>query len=90
MQHLKSSQCQLFPGFSYASVAMVTDYDCWKDSEEAVDVAKVMEVLDRNVNNLRKLFVQTIKLLGENNWTDVIKQNQVRYVMLGSMSNMSS
>lgn len=34
----------------YASVAMVTDYDCWHDSHGAVDVAQVIAVLTKNAD----------------------------------------
>jgi 5'-methylthioadenosine phosphorylase len=33
----------------YASLAMVTDYDCWHQSEEAVSVEAVIRVLQQNV-----------------------------------------
>lgn len=32
----------------YASLAMVTDYDCWHPAEESVDVASVLAVMKRN------------------------------------------
>ena len=32
----------------YASIGMVTDYDCWRENEDNVDVAAVMEVLKEN------------------------------------------
>jgi 5'-methylthioadenosine phosphorylase len=32
----------------YASVAMVTDYDCWHDGHDAVDVAQIVAVLHAN------------------------------------------
>ena len=31
-------------GLSYASIALVTDYDCWRDNHGAVDQASVMKV----------------------------------------------
>jgi len=34
----------------YATVAMVTDYDCWHDSHGSVDVASVIAVLMQNAN----------------------------------------
>jgi 5'-methylthioadenosine phosphorylase len=67
-------------GLSYASVAMVTDYDCWKEHEEAVDVQAVLKVLAANVDNVRRLFVQVVKLMGQQDWTKTIEQNQVLYV----------
>ncbi len=32
----------------YASVAMITDYDCWHSEHEAVSVTNVLEILKRN------------------------------------------
>jgi 5'-methylthioadenosine phosphorylase len=32
----------------YALVGMVTDYDCWREEEAAVDVAQVLEQVDEN------------------------------------------
>ena len=33
----------------YATLAMATDYDCWRESEEAVSVEAVVEVMRRNI-----------------------------------------
>ena len=64
-------------GISYASVAMVTDYDCWRgDEDEAVDVPKVLQQMKDNVIGVRKLFILAIQLIGNNNWDDIIKKNQ--------------
>ena len=64
-------------GISYASVAMVTDYDCWRgDEDEAVDVPKVLQQMKDNVIGVRKLFIRAIQLIGNNNWDDVIKKNE--------------
>ena len=64
-------------GISYASVAMVTDYDCWRgDEDEAVDVPKVLKQMKDNVIGVRKLFIRAIQLIGNNNWDDIIKKNQ--------------
>lgn len=39
----------------YASVAMVTDYDCWHPDHDAVDVASVIRTLTANSANARHL-----------------------------------
>ena len=39
----------------YASVAMVTDYDCWHPGHDAVDVAAVIATLTANAGNARAL-----------------------------------
>ena len=39
----------------YATVAMVTDFDCWHDEHGAVEVATIVEVLHRNAQAARAL-----------------------------------
>ena len=39
----------------YAAIAMVTDYDCWHDEHESVDVASVLRVLRENAAHANQL-----------------------------------
>ncbi|MBN9290033.1 MAG: S-methyl-5'-thioadenosine phosphorylase, partial [Hyphomicrobium denitrificans] len=39
----------------YASVAMVTDYDCWHDDHAHVDVAAIIEVMKENTGKAQRL-----------------------------------
>ena len=39
----------------YATVAMVTDYDCWREEEEAVSVTDVLKVLHHNAERAAAL-----------------------------------
>jgi 5'-methylthioadenosine phosphorylase len=39
----------------YASLAMVTDYDCWHEGHGAVDVAQVIATLTANAGNARRV-----------------------------------
>ncbi len=39
----------------YASVAMVTDYDCWHDDHGDVDVAAILEVMKDNTEKAQRL-----------------------------------
>jgi 5'-methylthioadenosine phosphorylase len=48
----------------YASVAMVTDYDCWHEGHGAVDVAQVIAVLQANAAAARGLVARLPALLG--------------------------
>jgi 5'-methylthioadenosine phosphorylase len=48
----------------YATVAMVTDYDCWHPDHDHVDVATVIRVLNENVAHARALLTRVIPLLG--------------------------
>jgi 5'-methylthioadenosine phosphorylase len=50
----------------YATVAMVTDYDCWHPDHDHVDVAAVIKVLTGNAEKARALVkAVTPKLGGE-------------------------
>jgi 5'-methylthioadenosine phosphorylase len=47
----------------YASVAMVTDYDCWHAEYDAVQVSSVIEVVRRNAANARELVARAVGTL---------------------------
>jgi len=47
-------------GFEYATVAMSTDYDCWKENEEPVTFEMVMETMKKNSENVKKLIIEVI------------------------------
>jgi len=45
----------------YATVAMVTDYDCWHDDHEHVDVASVIKVMRGNTAKAQRLVLTLAK-----------------------------
>jgi 5'-methylthioadenosine phosphorylase len=47
----------------YASVAMVTDYDCWHETHEAVTVDAVVKVMTANADNARALVRRAVPML---------------------------
>ncbi len=49
----------------YASVAMVTDYDCWHDDHDAVEVSDIVHVLTRNAERGRALVAATAGCLAD-------------------------
>lgn len=49
----------------YASVSMVTDYDCWHDEHDVVEVADIIAVLRDNADRGRSLVASVGKRLGE-------------------------
>ena len=59
-------------GMAYATVAMVTDYDCWKDEHCTVD--EIMKVMGTNNANAQKLLKIAIPKL-TNNPFDFVKEN---------------
>ena len=44
----------------YQSIAMSTDYDCWHESEEEVTMEMILAVMEKNVNNVKKLIEHVI------------------------------
>ena len=51
-------------GMAYATVAMVTDYDCWK--EEHCSVEEIMKVMGDNYKSAQKLILNLIPNLAKN------------------------
>lgn len=45
---------------AYATVALVTDYDCWHESEEAVTVEMVLDNLRANAENVKKILSNVV------------------------------
>ncbi len=63
---------------SYASVAMVTDYDCWRDPGKAVNIDMVLDVMRKNIGTMKALVVKAVEELAREDWTDTIKANRIR------------
>tara|TARA_B100000427_G_scaffold293995_1_gene272306 strand:- start:191 stop:961 length:771 start_codon:yes stop_codon:yes gene_type:complete len=49
----------------YQSIAMSTDYDCWRESEQEVTMEMIYSVMEKNVNNVKKLIEQVIPLISK-------------------------
>ena len=47
-------------GIPYASIAISTDYDCWRESEESVTWEQILEVFNKNADNVKKLLIESI------------------------------
>lgn len=57
-------------GIEYASIAMSTDYDCWRENTEAVTFEIVKQRMSENAEKVKNLIIKVlekIKTLGENN-----------------------
>lgn len=49
---------------SYATIAAVTDYDCWYESFESVTVDMIIQNLNKNVENAKKILKAAIPKVG--------------------------
>lgn len=71
-------------GLLYASIAMATDYDCWRESAEGrVHVEEVMATFKKNVEKVTKLVSSVIPNIAKIDWTDTI--NDLNTLINGSI-----
>ncbi|MEC7640633.1 MAG: S-methyl-5'-thioadenosine phosphorylase [Nitrospinota bacterium] len=47
-------------GICYATVALVTDYDCWREGEEAVTLEAVLKIMHKNVELAQDLVKKAV------------------------------
>ena len=47
-------------GLCYSAVAMSTDYDCWRESTEAVTLDEVLRVMKENADKVKQLLKQVL------------------------------
>ena len=60
MTNLGEARCAREAEISYATLAMVTDYDCWKVEEEPVSVETVIACLQKNASSAKAIIQQAI------------------------------
>jgi len=69
MTNLGEAKCAREAEIAYASLAMVTDYDCWKVDEAHVTVEIILENLRRNAETAKAIVARVIPTLPtEANW----------------------
>lgn len=60
MTNLGEAKCAREAEISYATMAMVTDYDCWNEEHDHVTVEMVMDCLHRNAATAKRLLLEAI------------------------------
>jgi 5'-methylthioadenosine phosphorylase len=60
MTNLGEAKCAREAEIAYATLAMVTDYDCWKRDEAHVTIEMVLEHLHRNAETAQRILTRTI------------------------------
>jgi 5'-methylthioadenosine phosphorylase len=63
MTNLQEAKLAREAEICYATLAMVTDYDCWHPGHDAVTAGAVMEVLARNVATARAVLRAVVRRL---------------------------
>ncbi len=63
-------------GISFATIAMVTDFDCWHPHHDDVDVELIVQTAHNNARKVRQLVensIEPIAALGESPWRAALK-----------------
>lgn len=60
MTNLGEAKCAREAEISYATLAMITDYDCWKMDEAHVTIEMVLEYLHRNAETAKRIVTRAI------------------------------
>ena len=69
MTNLGEAKCAREAEIAYATMAMITDYDCWKMDEAHVTVEMVVANVRRNAEMAKKILIATVpKIPAEPNW----------------------
>ena len=63
MTNLQEAKLAREAEISYATLAMVTDYDCWREGHDDVTVDQVIAVMHQNSENAQKVVKAAIRLL---------------------------
>lgn len=51
---------------AYATLALVTDYDCWHPDHDSVTVEMILDNLQHNAHNAQQVIQETVKRLSQN------------------------
>ena len=63
MTNLQEAKLAREAEICYVTVAMVTDYDCWHEEEEPVSVEMLINYLNKNSRNAKRLIARAVTLL---------------------------
>ncbi len=74
---------------AYATLALVTDYDCWHPDHDSVTVELVIANLQRNAVNAQKVIQETVRRLSENPPTSDA-HSALKYAILTPIDKVSA
>jgi 5'-methylthioadenosine phosphorylase len=65
MTNLQEAKLAREAEICYVTIALVTDYDCWHESHEAVTVEMIVNYLRQNSRNAQSIIIDTVQALPE-------------------------
>jgi len=69
MTNLQEAKLAREAEMCYATLALVTDYDCWHEAHDAVSVETVVEYLNKNVRNAQVIMREAVQRLSRHGRT---------------------
>jgi len=86
MTNLQEARLAREAEICYVSLSMVTDYDCWHETEEAVSGEAVMEVIRQNVKMAQDVVRQMVRRIGEAHSRDCLCAEALKYSLITERS----
>jgi len=65
MTNLGEAKCAREAEIAYATMAMVTDYDCWNEDHDHVTIEMVLDYLHRNAETAKKVILKALPTIPE-------------------------
>ena len=85
MTNLQEAKLAREAEISYATLAMVTDYDCWREGHDDVTVDQVMKVIHENTVNAQKVLAVAVRALPADN-SGTPSANALQYAIMTDKS----
>ena len=63
MTNLQEAKLSREAEISYATLAMVTDYDCWREGHDDVTIEQIIAVMHQNSGNAQKVVKAAVRLM---------------------------
>jgi len=86
MTNLQEAKLAREAEICYVSLSMVTDYDCWHETEEAVSGEAVMIVIGQNVKMSQEVVRQMLQRVGEEHSRDCVCAEALKYSLITERS----
>lgn len=89
MTNLQEAKLAREAEISYATLAMVTDYDCWREGHDDVTVEQVIAVMHQNSGNAQKVVKAAVRLLPKD-LSASPAQTAARFAIMTDKSSISA
>ena len=63
MTNLQEAKLAREAEIAYATLALVTDYDCWHEDHDSVSIEMVVDYLTKNVRNAQLVLKEAVRLV---------------------------